>query len=284
MRLRLSTPRLTCGVGGAWQPCENNHEFRSGATLLSQLSYQNLDSDVKPLSSGPARIGLERASGGFFNRQSRSTIRRKWSELYRFAPLDTIGHHQLKTGFQLGAESYHGDQIFRPVTWLGVEDQSVLQLDFTPPAGVRASKNDYALFLQDKWEVAAPLTLDLGLRLERDSIAGQANPSYRAGLRVCDREGREDAAAGRRRPLLRPNQSHSAHVPATSPTHRDAIRPGWARSRPSVAFESRVDGPIRNARSLSWSLQLDREAISRSVSSAPGITKGETKRNSACRT
>ncbi len=238
----------------------NNHEFRSGATLLSQLSYQNLDSDVRPLSSGPARIGLERASGGFFNRQSRSTIRRKWSELYRFAPLDTIGHHQLKTGFQLGAESYHGDQVFRPVTWLGIEDQPVLQLDFTPPAGVRASKNDYALFLQDKWEVASPLTLDLGLRLERDSIAGQANPSYRAGFAY--------AIGKAARTLLRGGAGlFFDRISLTAPTflqfpQRTETRYGLdGRITSERAFESRIEGPIRNARSLSWSLQLDREAI-----------------------
>ena len=255
----------------------NNHEFRSGATLLSQLSYQNLDSDVKPLSSGPARIGLERASGGFFNRQSRSTIRRKWSELYRFAPLDTIGHHQLKTGFQLGAESYHGDQVFRPVTWLGIEDQRVRQLDFTPPAGVRASKNDYALFLQDKWEVASPLTLDLGLRLERDSIAGQANPSYRAGFAY--------AIGKAARTLLRGGAGlFFDRISLTAPTflqlpQRTETRYGLdGRIMSERLFESRIDGPIRNARSLSWSLQLDREAIPDLFLRA-GYHQRRTKRN-----
>ena len=238
----------------------NNHEFGSGATLLSQLSYQRLDNDVKPLNSDPARIGLERASGGFFNRQSRSTVRRKLSELYRFAPWDGMGRHQLKTGFQLGAESYQGDQIFRPVRWLGIEDRPVLQLDFTPPAGVRASKNDYALFLQDKWKVASALTLDLGLRVDRDSIAAKANPSYRAGFAY--------AIGKAARTLLRGGAGlFFDRISLTAPTflqlpQRIETRYGPdGRIASERGFESRVDGPIRNARSLSWSLQLDREAI-----------------------
>ena len=239
----------------------NNHEFRSGATLLSQLSYQNLDSDVKPLNSDPARIGIERASGGFFNRQSRSTIRRKWSELYRFAPLDAMGRHQLKTGFQLGAESYHGDQIFRPVHvgWGSRIGRSYNWTSHHPPAcAPRRTTTHYSS--KTSGRSLRPLTLDLGLRVDRDSIASQANPSYRAGFAY--------AIGKAARTLLRGGAGlFLDRISLTAPTflqlpQRIETRYGPdGRITSERAFESRVDGPIRNARSLSWSLQLDREAL-----------------------
>ena len=206
----------------------NNHEFGSGATLLSQLSYQNLDGDVKPLNSDPARIGLERASGGFFNRQSRSTIRRKWSELYRFAPLDAMGRHQLKTGFQLGAESYHGDQIFRSVQVAGDRGSA------GPTTGLHTTRRRARL--EERLRTIPPRQVEGRFGPDARSWPEGRSRLHRlpsqsllpSRVRVRDRKGREDSAAGRRGPLLRPNQSHSAHVPTTSPTHRDAIRTGRA--------------------------------------------------------
>lgn len=238
----------------------NNHEFRSGATLLSQLSYQDLDIDVRPLDHAPAVIGLERAGGGFFNRQSRNTIRRQWSELYRFTPLEIAGRHQLKAGLQFASEGYYGAQAFRSIRWLGIENQQVLQLNFTPPTAVRAAKNDYALFLQDKWEVTSNLTLDLGLRVDHDSLAAQVNSSYRAGFAyLVGKSGRT---------LLRGGVgSFFDRISLTAPTFLQLPQRTETRYEPNGqissedSFESRLNETIGNARSLSWSFQLDREVI-----------------------
>ena len=236
---------------------KDSHEFESGGLLLSHLSFQDLDSDVKPLSFDPAAIGLERASGAFFNRQARDTIRRKLSEHYHFAP---AGKHQVKMGFDLGLESYSGDQTFNPVTWLGIGDRPVSELRFTSPATVRASKNDLSMFLQDQWSASEALTLDLGARLERDSIAAEWNPSYRAGF--------AHAFGGGTRTVLRGGAGlFIDRVSLLVPTfetlpQRIETRYGPGGDVTSLRrFIPRIDGKIRNARSLGWSLQLDRELV-----------------------
>ena len=236
---------------------KDSHEFESGGLLLLHLSYQDLDSDVKPLSLGPASIGLERASGAFFNRQTRNTLRRKFSEHYHFAP---AGKHQLKTGVELGLETYDGDHTFNSVTWLGIGDQPVTELRFTPPAAVRASKNDLAMFLQDHWSVSEALTLDLGARLERDSIATDWNPSYRAGFAY--------AFGGGTRTVLRGGSGlFIDRVSLLVPTflqlpQRIETRYGNDGAVTSVRrFIPWIDGRIRNAKSLGWNLQLDRELM-----------------------
>ena len=238
----------------------NTHQFESGAALTSRISYQDLDNDVRPLIFEPAEIGLERASGAFFNRQRRNAIRRAWSERYDFAPVNTGGRHQLKAGVTVADEDYHGDQIFSPIRWLGVGDRQVFRTDFTAPAGVRAGKTDFALFVQDKWEASSALTLDLGVRLERDSIASKSNPSYRAGFAY--------AIGEEARTVIRGGAGlFYDRVSLVVPTflqlpQRTETRYGLDGQVTSERFfDHRFGGPILNAQSLGWSLQLDREVI-----------------------
>ena len=250
-----STPDLR--RRGVLVALKDSHEFESGGLLLSHLSYQDLDSEVKPLSFNPSVIGLERASGAFFNRQARNTIRRKLSEHYHFAP---TGKHQLKAGVELGLESYRGNQTFNPITWLGVGVRPVSDLRFTPATTVGANKTDLSMFLQDQWSASEALTLDLGARLERDSIAAEWNPSYRAGFAY--------AFGGGARTVLRGGAGVfidrvSLLVPTfVSLPQRIETRYGPEGDVTSLRrFIPTIDGRIRNARSLGWSLQLDRELV-----------------------
>ena len=233
------------------------HEFASGGLLLSHFSIQDLANDVKPLGYEPSMIGIDRVSGSFFNRQARSTTRHKLSELYHFRPL---GSHQLKTGFEAGWESYRGEQLFNPVTWLGVGNRPVSHLRYTDPVTVRGRKTDVSAFVQNKWLVNDNLTLDIGGRLERDSLSRRWNPSYRAGFAYAFGRGSRTVLRGGsglfvdRISLLVPT---FAQLPLRIETRFDPTGAvAWERR-----LESRFDGPLRNARSLGWNLQLDRELI-----------------------
>lgn len=236
---------------------KDSHEFASGGVLLSHFSIQDLANDVKPLGYDPSMIGIDRVSGSFFNRQNRSTTRRKISELYHFGPR---GNHQLKTGFEVGWESYRGEQTFNPVTWLGVADRPVMHLRFTDPATVRGRKSDVSGFFQDKWHISNRLTLDVGGRLERDSLSAQWNPSYRAGFAYAIGGGSRTVLRGGsglfvdRISLLVPTFEQ---LPLRIETRYDPLgRIAWERR-----LESRFDGPLRNPKSLGWNVQLDHELV-----------------------
>ncbi len=236
---------------------KDSHQFASGGVLLSNFSIQELANDVKPMGFEPSLIGIDRVSGSFFNSQARTSSRRKLSELYHFRPM---GRHQLKAGFDWGWESYRGDQIFNPVTWLGLDGRPVLNLSYTDPANVRAIKSDVSGFVQNKWTVNERLTLDLGGRIERDSISSQVNPSYRAGFAY--------AFGGGSRTVLRGGSGLFVdRISLLVPTFEQLpirIETGF-RPDGGIAWErrlqSRFDGPIRNAKSLGWNLQLDREIV-----------------------
>ena len=236
---------------------KDSHEFGAGGLLLSHFSIQDLENDVKPLGHDPSVIGIDRVSGSFFNRQARATTRRKLSELYHFRPM---GDHQLKAGADLGWESYTGHQIFNPVTWLGAAGQPVLNLRYTDPADVRARKVDFSTFLQNKWRVSDRLTLDMGGRLERDSLSSQWNPSYRLGFAYALGAASRTVLRGGsglfidRISLLVPTFEQ---LPLRIETRFDPY--GGILSQRNLL--SRLDGPLRNAKSLGWNLQLDHELI-----------------------
>ncbi|HUG80567.1 MAG TPA: hypothetical protein VML01_02810 [Bryobacterales bacterium] len=255
---QASTPDLR--RRGTLLVLRDSHEFEAGGLLLTNISYQDLDSDVKPRTFEPSFIGLDRASGAFFNRQSRNTIRRRLSEQYHFAPITSAGKHQLKTGFTAGSESYHGLQTFNPVTWLGTAERPVSELRFTPPAALHAGLNDAAFFLQDKWFVSEELTLDLGARLERDSIGKQWNPSYRAGFAYAFGGGSRTVIRGGAGLFI---DRISLLVPTFEQLpQRTETRFGVDGEVTSARhFTPRIDGRIRNAKSLGWNLQLDHEVV-----------------------
>ncbi len=255
-----STPDLR--RRGALTTVRNTHQFEAGGVLLSQFDVQNLEADVKPRGFGDSIIGMEQARGPFFNRQSRDTFRRKWSERYHFAPIGGWGSHQLKVGGAAAMENYKGTQTFEPVTWLGTTQEVVRRMEFGPQAPLEAQKNDYSVFLQDKWQPGAGLTLDLGVRLERDSIAAKTNPSYRVGFAYAIGKGGRTVLRGGaglfydRISLIVPTFTS---LPSRTDTIFGLDDPlGVART-----YEQRVQGPILNPRTLSWSLQIDREVMRR---------------------
>ena len=114
--------------------------------------------------------------------------------------------------------------------------------------------------MQDKWEVSSALTLDLGLRLERDSIASRSNPSYRAGFAYAIGEEAKTVLRGGAGLFI-------DRVSLIVPTFLQLPQRSETRYGPQGQitserfFEHRFGGPIRNARSLGWSLQLDREVM-----------------------
>ena len=239
----------------------NRHDFRTGAALLSQLSYQDLEQDVKPRGFDPYTVGLEKATGSFFNRESRVSSRWNWKEQYSLAPVSRFGDHLPRVGFQFAHESYQGTQTFDPITWLGVANTPVLRADFSPTAKLSASKQDYAGYLQDKWQVIPSLTLDLGFRIERDSIASRTNPSFRTGFAYAiGKDSRTVLRGGAGLFYGRTNLIVPVFPELPARTETTYGADGQVISE--LAFANRLSGALRNPRSLGWDLQLEREVIS----------------------
>jgi outer membrane receptor for ferrienterochelin and colicin len=241
------------------------HRYVVGAAglLTSQFSYKRFDADITPQSDDPYRLMLETTEGGFFNRQARRSSRTSWEETYRFAPWQFAGSHQFTAGLSFEHAEYQGRQAFLPVELDGVADTPVERISFSDPTSFAIEQNETSWFVGDQWAIAPRFTLTPGLRFDYDTITHSAHAAPRVGfLLTLTRDAKTLFKGGvglfyDRVPLLA----------ATFPDYPDrtvTILGENGTASTSTSYDNKLQGPLRNPRSVSWNLELDRE-VTRSL-------------------
>lgn len=237
---------------------QDTYATASGGLLESLVSYKVFDADIRAHSLDPFRVGIETTDGGFFNKQSRNTFRFEWRETYHFPAIDKRGQHLPEVGFNFVRNSYDGRQSFDPVEILRLSGRPAEQIDFGPPALVKARQNEHTFFAHDKWNVSPRLTLDLGLRFDRDSVADDSHLAPRLGFAFLPTKDT--------RTVLRGGIGlFYDRVNLNLPTFLQLPERTVTRFSPEgVLLDARLyrhrwEGEIRNPRSTAWNIQLDRE-------------------------
>jgi hypothetical protein len=228
--------------------------------LTSQFSYKTFDADITAQSNDPYILLLETTEGGFFNRQARRSSRISFQENYHFAPWKFAGTHQFTVGLSYEHSKYNGRQTFLPVEIDGVSDTPVERISFTSPASYHTGQNETAWFAGDQWAMIPRLTLSLGVRFDNDAITSSTHTAPRAGfLLALSKDGSTLLKGGvgifyDRVPLMIPT---FPDLPDRTVTTLD--QNGAAVS--SVFYRNEISGPLRNPRSTSWNLELDRQFL-----------------------
>lgn len=239
---------------------QHRYITNSGDLLTSQLTFRKFDADLVPNSNGPYQLLLETTQGGFFNIQNRRTTRTEWEEIFRSHPRHFFGSHELQAGVEFAHSSYDGRQEFRPVEIFGVGGIPLEQIKFGPTAKFSLDQNEAAWFVGDKWSVSNRLTLDLGLRFDRDSITNSVNTSPRAGFVL--------ALTKDDKTLLKGGAGlFYDRVPLDIPAFPNlpgrtvlALNPlGGILS--STAYSNMIPNGLRDPRSEVWNLEVDREVL-----------------------
>ena len=156
--------------------------FKSGALLQSSFSVKQFDADIFGNSAASYRITPDRNFGGWFDRQHRASRRYEWLEVYHFAPKRGRGSHALEAGINFSHTSFAGNDISRPVQVVRGNDTVSELIEFVGDGELRRAQNEYSAFVQDKWALNGHVTLDLGLRADRDQISGRSNFAPRFGF------------------------------------------------------------------------------------------------------
>ncbi|HXO34774.1 MAG TPA: carboxypeptidase regulatory-like domain-containing protein [Candidatus Acidoferrales bacterium] len=227
--------------------------------LTSQFSYKTFDADVTAQSNDPYILQLETTEGGFFNRQSRESSRTSLQENYRFAPWQFAGTHQFTVGLSYEHSEYQGHQTFLPVEIDGVSDIPVERISFSAPTSYSTNQNETAWFAGDQWAIIPRMTLSLGVRFDNDAITNSTHTAPRAGVLLSlTKDGKTLLKGGvglfyDRVPLMVPV------FPDLSNRTVTLLDDGAPAS--SVSYENKIIGQIRNPRSTSWNLELDRQVL-----------------------
>jgi len=232
--------------------------FKDASFLSSTLSYKTFDFDVFGQGMQPLELLPEGNTGNYFADIRRRSQRFQWREIYYAHGLEFFGQHSLKLGGEIDYSRVTG--MFQENSILiRRQDRTLAQrIDFAAPVGVAGHLGEFTLFAQDRWVINEKLTVDGGLRFDRDQLARQNNISPRLSF------------------LYQPLKNHATVI-------RGGIGLFYDRTPLSVAYFTQIpertvttfaadgisiiDGPrrfdnivaarLRNPRSVRSSLQID---------------------------
>jgi len=239
---------------------QHKYASASGGLMESAIAWKVLDANLRPHSDQPFRLAVETTQGGFFSRQNRDTDRLEWQETYHFAPLRARGQHLPKIGMVFARNSYHGWQRFAPVEVLRASGQVAERSTFGPDTFASVQQNELSGFVQDRWNVWSRLTVDAGVRFDRDSVVRESNLAPRLGMAwLLTADGRTVLRAGVGSFYDRVNLNSASFlqfpertVTRFSPSGTDVE---------SRFYRQRLAGGLHNPLSIAWSAQLDRQVV-----------------------
>ncbi len=232
----------------------------SQSFLTSQFSYKTFDADVTAQSDDAYRLLPDTTEGGFFSRQARRTSRVEWQENYQFAPRRFLGSHQFRVGLNYAHSSYDGRQTFLSAEIADASDTAVERITFTAPTSFAIDQNETAWYAADQWSIVPRLTVSLGARFDSDTVTGSTHASPRAGfLLSLTRDSRTILKGGvgifyDRVPLMMPvfEELPNRTVTLLGPSGEELT---------STSYRNQIIGGLRNPRSTSWNLELDRKVF-----------------------
>ncbi|MEP7341045.1 MAG: carboxypeptidase regulatory-like domain-containing protein [Acidobacteriota bacterium] len=155
-----------------------------GQNLLESLvSVKSYDARVWAQGVGEMTLTPTGNRGNYFSEQSRDATRAEWMETLSLKPVSTrLGTHNFKFGTILARTTNDGQFIARPVNLRDAQDRLLRRIEFVGSTPFDLTDLEVATFGQDHWNVTPRLSLDLGLRFERQRITDTLRFAPRVGL------------------------------------------------------------------------------------------------------
>jgi hypothetical protein len=251
--------------------------FGDASFLNSSLSYRGSNVEVFAQGSEPLTVLPDGNTGNAFADLHRQTRRIQWQETYFAKTFQLAGQHSFKLGTELDRTNLSGVFHNRSILIRRRDGTLSERIDFADDGTVARTINELASFIQDRWIVNKRLTIDGGLRFDRDGVAERNNIAPRlsflylpfkndrtiirggVGLfydRVSLSVGDVDAA---------PEEPDDSTTLARSTRFTQLPRrtvTTFATDGVSILdgprrFRNIISGGLQDPRSIRWSLQLD---------------------------
>ena len=242
------------GLNERWTVSDN-------ALLESYFSVKKFDGDVFPSSGEQAmNFAPNVNSGNYFNRQDRRSTRAEALEIYNFTPPDFAGKHFMKVGVGLTHTTFDGRNTNNTVRILRRDGTTSQKIDFTGDGVLSRNTTEFSSFFEDKWTINDRLTLEYGVRLDRDTIAKENNLAPRLAFAFSPlRDGRTVIRGGVGLFYDRINLNVATFSQLQDRVITSfGLDGGQVRQLQHLTLE---DGRFLTPRSVSWNVEFDREWI-----------------------
>jgi hypothetical protein len=155
----------------------------SRMVLQSTFAGRWFEIDVNTEGRDPMIYAPDTQRGSFFNDQERQVRSLQWIETLSLA-VDKRGQHLLKFGLDLQDSSYDGRSTSRPVEIRRLDGSLAELIVPGRPATQRVSAAELAIFAQDRWRIGERVTLEFGVRMDREDVIERVNWSPRGGVSI----------------------------------------------------------------------------------------------------
>jgi hypothetical protein len=229
------------------------------ALLESYLSVKKFEGDVFPSSGEQAmNFAPDANSGNYFNQQDRRTTRVEALEIYNFTPPDFGGTHFMKFGLGLTHTTFDGTNRSNTVRILRRDGTISEQINFRGDGALSRNTTEFSSFFEDRWAINDRLTLEYGVRLDRDTIAHENNLAPRLAFAFTPiRDGRTVVRGGVGLFYDRINLNT-----ATFSQLQDRLITSFGLDGQQTSQLQHLvveNGQYLTPRSVSWNIEFDRE-------------------------
>ena len=163
---------------------QDRFAISSTAVLESTLAGRWFEINVDTDGRQPMILTPETQQGSFFNDQERDVTSVQWVETLSITLDKWRGSHLFKIGFDLQHSQYTGSSSSRTVE-IHRSDGSLAERSIPgAPTMQEVTAGDLAAFAQDQWRIGSRVTLEFGLRMDREDVIERVNWSPRAGASV----------------------------------------------------------------------------------------------------
>jgi len=159
------------------------HRLAIGDGILQNtLAITHVSTGIDPQGTSEMILTPTGNQGNYFGQESRLATRVQWIESWRPRNLHFMGDHTLQIGSVLAHAENAGNFNARPVL---IEDSTghlMSRIDFGGGQPFAVSDLEPSLYVQDHWVLRPSLALDLGVRLESQTITHTVRSAPRAGF------------------------------------------------------------------------------------------------------
>jgi len=243
----------------------NERRILSAKSVLeSTFSIKQFDADVFP-SSGTAPMNFAPSvnSGNFFNQQDRKSKRYDALEVYSFSPPNFAGAHFIKVAGGVSYINFDGRNTGNTVRILRADGTRSQEINYAGKGELSRNKTEYLAYFSDKWSLNKRITIDYGVRYDRDNITSENKVAPRVGFAFLPTlNGRTVVRGG----IGLFYDDVDLNV-ATFTQGQDRILTHFGSDGqeiiglPQLQRYELTEGRLQTPRSVNWNIEVDREWI-----------------------